>query len=175
MRAITTNVVLSVIFFLAAVTSALPSKDIHAKPNYHLNGAAPIARAPVMPPATQLSGGYGDAGGGEKGKTADRAPSQSKEWYEEYSETQENDGKLGATATFISLSFLIVATLVFEVGKDCVLEAVEGSRAIVMVEVVFSELTVLGFIGFISFLLEQTPLFTVVSVLIWPTPTGRRG
>ena len=48
------------VFCLVAVVGALPNKDIHAKPNYHFDHSMPIARAPAMPPATQLdNSGYG--------------------------------------------------------------------------------------------------------------------
>ncbi len=58
----------------------------------------------------------------------------------------EVSGVVSATVVFVILSFLFSVTMAFEYGKEYVLEHT-SRRLIPIVETLFSELTVLGFLG----------------------------
>ncbi len=62
---------------------------------------------------------------------------------EEHSEASEI---ISATVVFVILSFLFSVTMAFEYGKEHLLEHT-SPRLIPIVETLFSELTVLGFLG----------------------------
>jgi len=82
------------------------------------------------------------------------------------------DNRYQSTAMLISVTFLIVMTCVFETGKERILESMEGSRIITMIQTMFSELTVLGFLMFIAYVLEQSGVMIHVSLWLWYTPRG---
>ncbi len=58
----------------------------------------------------------------------------------------EASGMVSATVVFVILSFLFSVTMAFEHGKEHLLEHT-SPRLIPIVETLFSELTVLGFLG----------------------------
>ncbi len=62
---------------------------------------------------------------------------------EEYGEVS---GVVKATVVFVILSFLFIVTMTFEHGKEHLLKHT-SPRLIPIVETLFSELTVLGFLG----------------------------
>jgi len=152
----------------------LNGKDIYSKPQMHFDnsGVHDHRMDPQEAHPRVASINLVQASDHESAKQYAEAEDVSKNYWENFADEQNADGRLGATAVFLSLTVLISLTLIFEIMKDMLLEYVEGSRAEVMVEVVFSELTVLGFIGFVSFIMEKTPLFDYFSTSIWRTPVG---
>jgi Ca2+-binding EF-hand superfamily protein len=72
-----------------------------------------------------------------------------------------------ATAFFCCLVALIMGTIFFEAVKDMILESVEDSSLAPVVDAMFAELTVLGFIGLISFVLVKLNVLAEISEAVF--------
>lgn len=68
-----------------------------------------------------------------------------------------------ATTFFACLVFLVMGTIFFDYVKESIVEYVEESQLAPVVDAMFGELTVLGFIGLVSFVLEKLHVFTYIS------------
>ena len=76
---------------------------------------------------------------------------------------EESEWQAVATAAFLSLTFLAVVTILFEKGKEKVVELASRSLRPIITSL-FSELTVLGFLGLVTFLITKTSLLPTLSV-----------
>eukprot|EP00656_Telonema_subtile_P042239 TRINITY_DN4774_c0_g2_i1.p1 TRINITY_DN4774_c0_g2~~TRINITY_DN4774_c0_g2_i1.p1 ORF type:complete len:693 (-),score=164.97 TRINITY_DN4774_c0_g2_i1:984-3062(-) len=68
-----------------------------------------------------------------------------------------------ALTVFCSLTFLILVTILFELGKERLCELVRNQPMQPIVETLFGELMVLGFIGLISFVVSKSGMLKELS------------
>jgi hypothetical protein len=68
-----------------------------------------------------------------------------------------------ATSIFLLITVLIALTICFEYGKESLMEAT-SKRMLVVLDVLFSEMTVLGFLSLITFTITQTHELDELSV-----------
>jgi len=85
---------------------------------------------------------------------------------EEENEANEHDhGTVSPTVTFLVM-VLILMTILFEKGKDAMIEAADrDTRPII--DSLFGEMTVLGFLSLFTFCLAQTGVFPQISVALF--------
>lgn len=86
----------------------------------------------------------------------------------------DKDYHIESLAMLVTVTFLISMTVLFEKLEEALLEYVEGSRIVVMVEKGLGELTILGFLMFIAFLIEQCGVMDLVSLWLYWTPGGEK-
>jgi Ca2+-binding EF-hand superfamily protein len=83
--------------------------------------------------------------------------------YDREEEENNNEWNAFATAAMISLTFLALVTIIFEKGKEILVERASKSLRPVITSL-FSELTVLGFLGLVTFLITKTKILPELSV-----------
>ena len=93
----------------------------------------------------------------------DKSPSNEKQGIEQEEEGNNNEWNAFATASFISLTFLAVVTIIFEKGKEMLVERASKSLRPIITSL-FSELTVLGFLGLVTFLIIKSNVLPRLSV-----------
>jgi Ca2+-binding EF-hand superfamily protein len=72
-----------------------------------------------------------------------------------------------ATTFFGCLVALVLGTIMFDFVKESIIEYVEESQLAPVVDAMFGELTVLGFIGLVSFVLEKLHAFQWISEQVY--------
>lgn len=80
-----------------------------------------------------------------------------------------------ATTLFCIMTFLALVTVAFETGKDYLMEEVATRETKPVIAGLFSELTVLGFLSLVTFVVSQTPLLKDVSGHVFGEGEEREG
>ena len=80
-----------------------------------------------------------------------------------------------ATTLFCIMTFLALVTVAFETGKEYLMEEVATHETKPVIAGLFSELTVLGFLSLVTFLVSQTPLLKSVSGHVFGEGEEREG
>lgn len=78
-----------------------------------------------------------------------------------------------ATTFFGCLVALVMATIGFDFVKESIIEYVEESQLAPVVDAMFGELTVLGFIGLVSFMLGKLKVFTWISEKVYSSEIAK--
>jgi len=73
------------------------------------------------------------------------------------------------------MTFLALVTVAFETGKDYLMEEVATRETKPVIAGLFSELTVLGFLSLVTFVVSQTPLLKEVSGHVFGEGEEREG
>ena len=80
-----------------------------------------------------------------------------------------------ATTLFCIMTFLALVTVAFEKGKEFLMEDVATRETKPVIAGLFSELTVLGFLSLVTFIVSQTPMLTSISGHVFGEGEEREG
>lgn len=94
---------------------------------------------------------------------------------EEREENHRGDPHMVATVLFLIITFLALVTVMFEKGKEFLMEVVADRTTKPVVAGLFSELTVLGFLSLVTFVVSQLDVLDKLSGQIFGEGEEREG